>query len=81
MNNGDKVKDKITGFEGTVTGRVEYITGCNQLLVQPSSKDGTEMPKSSWIDEDRCELVVAMFVDPNTLQKRNPGFGEPAPIR
>ncbi|HWA22287.1 MAG TPA: hypothetical protein VG735_07835 [Caulobacterales bacterium] len=32
---GKTITDSITGFCGVVIGRVEYITGCNQLLVQP----------------------------------------------
>lgn len=81
MNNGDRVKDKITGFEGIVTARCVYITGCNQLLVQPQSAGGTEMPKANWIDEDRCEMVTLQAVNPETVSANNPGFGEPAPIR
>ena len=35
---GQKVQDSITGFAGLVTGRCEYITGCNQILIQPPIK-------------------------------------------
>lgn len=53
---GSKVRDKITGFSGIVTGFATYITGCNQLLVQPSiDKDG-KWVDSLWMDEDRLEL-------------------------
>lgn len=27
---GRKVRDKVTGFEGIVTGRATYLTGCDQ---------------------------------------------------
>jgi len=26
-------KDKITGFEGMVTSRVEFLTGCNRYCI------------------------------------------------
>lgn len=53
---GDTVRDKITGIEGIVTGRCEYITGCNQYLVQPKAQNKVEKPKNYWFDEDRLEL-------------------------
>lgn len=49
-----KVKDRITGFAGIVTGRVEYLTGCRQYLIQPRmKKNGTSSPEPTWLDEDR----------------------------
>ena len=35
INSGETVTDKITGFNGIITGQAAYITGCNQYLVQP----------------------------------------------
>ena len=54
---GKKVKDRITGFEGTVTGYVQYITGCNQALVAPSVDDKGAMRDSHWFDEQRLDMV------------------------
>jgi hypothetical protein len=55
---GLKVRDRITGFEGMVTGRVQYITGCNQLLVQPPvKKKGGTFEEARWFDEDRMEAI------------------------
>lgn len=53
---GVKAKDKITGFEGTVTGRCEYLTGCNQVLIVPKSKDG-KAAEGAWFDEQRVEVL------------------------
>ena len=40
---GDKVQNKVTGFEGIVTARVVYLNGCIQFCVQPSvDKDGKQ---------------------------------------
>jgi len=50
------VKDKFTGFEGTVTGHCDYITGCDQYLVQPQTKEG-EWKDARWFDENRLELI------------------------
>lgn len=45
--------DKITGFQGVVTGCVEYLTGCKQYLIQPACKNTGELIQPSWFDEDR----------------------------
>lgn len=55
---GDTARDVITGLQGVVTGRCQYLTGCTQFLVQPpgASKDG--QPKGShWVDEGKLEPV------------------------
>jgi len=57
---GNEAKDKITGFQGIVTGIASYLTGCNQLCIQPKcevDKGGT-YPSSSWFDEGRLQYVA-----------------------
>ena len=55
---GSSVIDPLSGFTGKVTGTVSYITGCDQVLVQPGDLDKDGNPKGSkWIDIDRCELL------------------------
>ena len=55
---GFVVKDKVTGFRGTITACSEYMTGCIQYLVTPKQKeDSVAYPTSTWLDEDRLELV------------------------
>lgn len=69
---GATYTDKITGFEGVATGYVQYITGCNQLLLAPKSTDGT-MKEPQWIDEQRLEVLDSYSVI--TLDNgKNPGF-------
>jgi hypothetical protein len=53
---GKTVRDELSGFGGVVTGHVEYLTGCNQCLVQPRCKDDGGFVESQWLDDDR--LVV-----------------------
>jgi hypothetical protein len=54
---GETVQDRITGFTGTITGHVRYITGCNQVLLVPRvDKDGKTVP-GEWFDEQRVERV------------------------
>jgi len=54
---GEKAKDKVTGFEGIVMARAEYLNGCITLLVQPKglSRDGS-LKVAYWIDEQRLTV-------------------------
>lgn len=55
---GLKVKDKITGFTGIITGRIQHITGCDQYCINPQRiKDDGEPSKSCWFDEGRLEIL------------------------
>ncbi|WP_028003144.1 hypothetical protein [Sinorhizobium meliloti] len=76
---GATYRDKITGFEGVATGYVQYITGCNQVLLAPKSTDGT-MKDSQWLDEQRLELdefSPIVKLDNGS----NPGFERAPPRR
>ena len=53
---GKKGRDKITGFEGVITGRAQYLTGCDQYVLAPQAKDGS-LPNSQWFDEGRIEVI------------------------
>ena len=76
---GMKVKDKITEFEGVATGLVQYITGCNQVLIVPGLNDKGQPGESHWFDEQRCvqqgdEIVALENVE-------TPGPDKAAPKR
>lgn len=75
---GYTVRDRITGFEGVVTGFVVYISGCNQALVVPKAKDG-RMGDGAWIDEQRLETTDAHRVVLDN--SRTPGCDAAPPIR
>ncbi len=76
---GKKVTDKITGFSGIVTGRVNYISGCNQALVNPPvDKDGN-IQEAAWFDEQRLNVSDD---DAIVLENgNNPGFDHAPPVR
>lgn len=72
---GQKATDRVTGFSGFVTGRVEYITGCKQLLVQPRVKPDGDIIESRWLDEDRLEGLpefISLTVTANGSDKSAP---------
>lgn len=74
-------QDKITGFKGVVTGHADYITGCDQYLIQPGVKDG-EWKEARWFDEGRLVVVDAdvpvRFFD---VQAEKNGADIPAPVK
>lgn len=77
---GKTVRDEITKFEGVVTGHVVYLTGCNQLLVQPKCDDKGQFIEARWFDEDRCWIVW----DIKSVQlprKSADGFDKAAPVK
>lgn len=76
---GNHYRDKITGFTGVATGRVEYITGCNQVLLAPAAgKDGT-LRSAEWFDEQRLDIVARKRI---VLDNgATPGPCDPAPVR
>lgn len=55
---GDKARDSITGYEGIVVARCEWLNGCVRSTLQPARllKDGS-VPKMETFDETQLLLV------------------------
>ncbi len=54
---GKEAKDKITGFKGIITGRIDYLYGCSQYCLNPPlDKDGKKQ-NIEWFDEGRIEII------------------------
>jgi len=68
---GQKARDKVTGFEGILVGRVQYLFGCNQYSISPPAKDG-KVNDSQWFDEGRVE-VIGPGIAPEAVQVEKPG--------
>lgn len=62
-NLGDKVRDKISGFEGIVFGRIEYLFGCVQLDVVSQTERNDGKPASVWFDEGRVIVLEENAID------------------
>lgn len=71
-NQGDVLRDRITGFEGTVTARTDFYNGCVQYHLEPRSIDGKK-PEGAWVDEQQIELVTA--ADPEERDEAAPRKG------
>lgn len=70
-NLGRTATDKITGFTGTITGHAEYLTGCDQYLVQPECDDPHKYPDSNWFDEGRLEIGDVQIEQKEVLGAEN----------
>ena len=53
---GNTAKDVITGFQGVVIVKCQYLTGCSQSLLVPRANQDGEV-KTMWVDDDRLEAV------------------------
>jgi hypothetical protein len=57
MKLGDVVRDKISGFQGVATCRVEFITGCVRWRISPQEVDEGELIESQYFDAEQLEEV------------------------
>jgi hypothetical protein len=75
---GQKCRDVITGFEGTVVARCEWISGCTRITLQPRvDKDG-KLQDMQTFDEPGLEVIAnTNSVNPTP----NKGGPRPGPAR
>lgn len=76
---GKKVIDLITGFAGVATGYVEYISGCNQVLVIPPVDNDGKRRDGEWFDVQRLKISDEAPIILNN--ESTPGCDAPAPQR
>jgi hypothetical protein len=56
---GDKARDTITGFTGTVVALTQWIHGCQRATLQPPvDKDG-KLPDAQTFDVPSMEIIEA----------------------
>jgi hypothetical protein len=62
---GDKVRDRISGFEGIVIGITEYLYGCRRPFVQPTTltSDGKPLGAEAF-DEPQLEVLERSSFQP-----------------
>lgn len=54
---GQEVRDRVTGFKGIVTVKLEFINGCRRVEVQPKVDKKGEMLDSATFDEPNLEVI------------------------
>lgn len=81
---GVKVRHVITGLEGIATARIQYLTGCNQIGIQPYgiNKDTQEPYKSMYFDEPFVEVLSTDVIQPVVPRGKDDGCDtNPPPSR
>ena len=78
-NIGRMGKDKVTGLEGIITARCEYLYGCNQLHIQPVAKENRPT-EGLWIDEGRV-VVGDIAIKPEEVMGNRPGGPSQGPTQ
>lgn len=69
---GKEGRDKITGFTGIITTRVEYLFGCTQYGLVPKVNEDGEIKSGEFFDEGRIE-VIAPGITAEEVQAEKPG--------
>ena len=55
---GNRARDTMTGFEGVVVARTDWLYGCTRIGIEPTTLDKEGNPKDErWFDEQRVEVV------------------------
>lgn len=68
MRLGVKAKDVVSGLEGIITARCQYLNGCVQYCLTPSVGADGKKPDSFYIDEGQ-------------IVETGPGISVPEPLR
>lgn len=78
---GDKVRDKVTGFEGIVTTHAKHLTGCDRLWVEPTVGEDGKKRDGHWIDIDMIEIVEPSVLERVIYSRAAPGGVDLPPSR
>jgi len=77
---GKKAKDKITGYQGILTGKCYYLFGCAQYAINPGVGEDGKLMDIAWFDEGRIE-VIEDFIDPLDVSVSKNGCENSFPSR
>ncbi|HLZ78847.1 MAG TPA: hypothetical protein VKQ09_05860 [Sphingomonas sp.] len=64
INLGDKVRDRLSGYEGICTAKVEYLTGCDQVGIKMQGHHDGKTYDTHYFDAPFVEMVEAGVVSP-----------------
>lgn len=70
---GDRVRDRISGFEGVVVGVTEWLYNCRRPIVQPSTVGTNGKPiESQSFDEPQLEVLEPAAFKAHKTEERAP---------
>ncbi len=77
MKLGDVVRDKISGFSGVATCRLDYLNGCVRWQVSPRILHEAKLVDAQYFDDEQLEIVPGE--EGIHLVHRETGGDRPAP--
>lgn len=63
-NLDDRVKDKISGLSGIVTGVTDFLYGCRRIGVTPEENNEGKPAEPFWIDDAQAKVVKKHVIAP-----------------
>ena len=69
----DEVKDKVTGFEGVVVVRTQWLNGCNTYGVQSKKLHEGKPVERQHFDEPQLERIKTGIIPPPEEPVKKPG--------
>jgi len=73
---GDRVKDKISGFEGIVTSVTDYVAGCRRIGVSPETTDKGNHIDTEIFDEPMLAVTKKNIHKPTSAFKTDFKLGD-----
>lgn len=59
FHRGEYLIDLVSGFSGVVTGRSDYLTGCNMYFLKPRVDADGKVRDGIWFDEPALQYDPA----------------------
>lgn len=77
---GDRIRDRISGFEGIAIGHTRWLNGCTRWLVAPEKLHENKPIEAQWFDTEQLQLVAKLedFVTDDS-HGGPPTAGDPRP--
>jgi len=74
INLGDRVKDRISGYEGVAFAKIQYLAGCDQVGIKPQGQkpDGGTFDVL-YFDAPFVEVTAKSVVQPVEPRERDAG--------
>lgn len=69
---GDRVRDKLCGFNGCIVTQINYYNGCKRYSVLAENLEAGK-PVEEWIDEAQLELIEKAKSKATVKVKKGPG--------
>jgi hypothetical protein len=81
---GDKVRDRLTGFEGIAIGRTQWLHGCERIIIQPDKLHEGKTIDAMTFDEPQIDVRIEGAYEPAASEKTvkaRPGGPRPEATR